>query len=60
MCSFVNIQLCGGAKPRQGTVLLENPRGTSDMTLDQLKRQVLHICFVLSPFSRLTRLGSFM
>ncbi|XP_015766182.1 PREDICTED: isoleucine--tRNA ligase, cytoplasmic-like [Acropora digitifera] len=40
LCSFVNIQLCGVAKPRQGTVLLENPRGTSDMTLDQLKRQV--------------------
>ena len=41
LCSFVNIRLCGTSKPCQGTVLLENPRGTSNMTLDQLKRQVL-------------------
>lgn len=41
LCRFVNVQLCGaGAKPLQGTVLLENPRGTSLVTLDQLKRQV--------------------
>lgn len=40
LCSFVNIRLCGTSKPYQGTVLLENPRGTSNMTLDQLKRQV--------------------
>lgn len=44
-CRFVNVQLCGGAKPLQGTVLLENPRGTADMTLDQLKRQV-YVLFV--------------
>ena len=43
---FCNVQLCGGAKPLQGTVLLENPRGTADMTLDQLKRQVQHVLFV--------------
>lgn len=46
LCSFVNVQFCGGAKPRQGTVLLENPRGTSDMTLDQLKRQVRRVVLV--------------
>ena len=48
-CSFVNVQLCGGAKPLQGTVLLENPRGAADMTLDQLKRQV-HVLFVAHLF----------
>lgn len=39
VCRFVNVQLCG-ASDLKGTVLLENPHGTSVMTLDQLKRQV--------------------
>ena len=41
VCRFVNVQLCGAADLK-GTVLLENPHGTSVITLDQLKRQVLH------------------
>ena len=43
VCGFVNVQLCGGGvggKPLQGTVLLENPRGTTAMNLNQLRRQV--------------------
>jgi len=52
VCKFVNIQLCGGSKPLQGTVLLENPRGTSDMTLDQLRRQVQFV-IRFGPFLRL-------
>ncbi|XP_020616058.1 isoleucine--tRNA ligase, cytoplasmic-like isoform X2 [Orbicella faveolata] len=40
VCRFVNVQLCGGAADLKGTVLLENPQGTSVITLDQLKRQV--------------------
>ncbi|KAL9972872.1 hypothetical protein ACROYT_G019255 [Oculina patagonica] len=39
-CRFVNVQLCGVAQTLKGTVLLENPRGTSIITLDQLVRQV--------------------
>ena len=39
LCRFVNVQLCGAADLK-GTVLLENPHGTSVITLDQLKRQV--------------------
>lgn len=46
VCRFVNVQLCGAAdKSLKGTVLLENPRGTSVITLDQLKRQVLRVPF---------------
>lgn len=41
VCGFVNVQLCGVAgKPLQGTVLLENPRGATAITLNQLQRQV--------------------
>ena len=41
VCGFVNVQLCGVAgKPPQGTVLLENPRGTTAINLNQLQRQV--------------------
>lgn len=44
-CRFVNVQLCGAAQTLKGTVLLENPRGTSIITLDQLERQVLRVPF---------------
>ena len=44
VCRFVNVQLCG-ATDLKGTVLLENPHGTSVITLDQLKRQVLRVPF---------------
>lgn len=44
VCRFVNVQLCGAADLK-GTVLLENPHGTSVITLDQLKRQVLRLPF---------------
>ena len=41
VCGFVNVQLCGVVgKPLQGTVLLENPRGATAMTLNQLQQQV--------------------
>ena len=44
VCRFVNVQLCGAADLK-GTVLLENPHGTSVITLDQLKRHVRTSCF---------------
>lgn len=44
VCRFVNVQLCGAADLK-GTVLLENPHGTSVITLDQLERQVLRVPF---------------
>ena len=44
VCRFVNVQLCGAAADLKGTVLLENPHGTSVITLDQLKRQVRTLC----------------
>lgn len=46
VCRFVNVQLCGAADLK-GTVLLENPHGTSVITLDQLKRQVRTSCSIL-------------
>ena len=46
VCRFVNVQLCGAAADLQGTVLLENPHGTSVITLDQLKRQVRTLCSI--------------
>lgn len=45
VCRFVNVQLCGAADLK-GTVLLENPHGTSVITLDQLKRQVRTPCSI--------------
>ena len=46
VCRFVNVQLCGATADLKGTVLLENPHGTSVITLDQLKRQVRTLCSI--------------